>query len=205
MRQVGTYASGQKKGEPRYKAATKVVTRETASMNGEPFALLIKRRKYLPNIVSRFCTAELKVRRFRDYLESQGYKNWIQFLGIRADEPRRAAKLQGKVDEGHEMYLPLYLDGVTKKTVGDFWKAQDFDLQLPNNNGVTDWGNCDLCFMKRYKKRLSIIEQRPDLADWWIEQEQLASQHTNGSAARFRQRYPRLRPDEDHRLRQSIV
>lgn len=182
----GEYKKGSKKGKPIYRAKTNVVTYETASRNGEPFARLIDKRQYLPNPVSRFCTAELKVRRIRKYLNELGYgKNWLQAIGIRADEPRRANKLHGVIDEGHEMYLPLYLDGITKEDIYKFWKAQPFDLQLPNFNGTTDWGNCDLCYLKGSKKKLAIVRERPDLADWWIEQE-LKFKTTAGTAGLFR-------------------
>ena len=127
--QIGIWKSGSKEGMPKYKASTVIVDYDTAARNGEPFERLVKKRNYLPNIMSRFCTAELKVRRIRDYLRSLSMEDWVQFIGIRADEPRRAVKMQGKKDQGHEMYLPLYVDGVTKEHVHDFWRQQDFDLQ----------------------------------------------------------------------------
>ena len=132
-----------------------------AIRNVEPFERLIEKRKYLPNVMSRFCTSELNVIRIRKPLESRGFHDWIQCIGIRADEPRRAIKLNGKKPEGPEMYLPLFLDGVTKEPLGEFWKQQPFDVMLPNINGVTDWGNCDLCFLKGYKIRLSIMREKP--------------------------------------------
>lgn len=170
---VGEWKSGRHKGKPRFKAQTVRVDYETASRDGEPFTRLIQRKKYPPNIKARFCTAELKVRRVHQYgntIQVGGVKHQ-QFIGIRGDEPRRALKLHGKIEAGRETYLPLWVDRVTKEDVGDFWKSQSFDLQLPNNNGVTDWGNCDLCYLKGKKKRMSIMKLRPDLADWWIEQE----------------------------------
>jgi 3'-phosphoadenosine 5'-phosphosulfate sulfotransferase (PAPS reductase)/FAD synthetase len=45
---------------------------ETASRNGEPFEMLIRKRKYLPNPVTRFCTAILKIRTIDRYLKSLG-------------------------------------------------------------------------------------------------------------------------------------
>ena len=83
----------------------------------------------------------------------------------------------------------MWLDGVTAKDVGDFWKNNDFDLQLPNNNGVTDWGNCDLCFLKGTNKRQTIIREQPHLADWWIEQEAKLTTEV-GKAAYFRKDAP---------------
>lgn len=147
---------------------TRVVTHETASRNGEPFLSLVKARKYLPNPVARFCTADLKVRRINHYLKSLGWSEWDTAVGIRADEQRRAHKIiNGKSDSGEDKILPLYWDGVTKETIFDFWQSQSFDLNLPNNNGTTDWGNCDLCYLKGASKKLSIIAERPELADWW--------------------------------------
>lgn len=39
----------------------------SAARNGEPFAALIAKKKYLPNAVTRFCTQELKIRTMRDF------------------------------------------------------------------------------------------------------------------------------------------
>ena len=158
-------------GENKYVYETVVVDHATASRDGRPFEELIIAHQYLPNPVAKFCTAELKVRRIKDHINSLGWTEWLQLIGIRADEPRRAVKIHNQNVEGNEAYLPLYEDGITKEDVGRFWQRQNFDLQLSNNNGVTDWGNCDLCYLKGYRKRLSIIIERPDLADWWIRQE----------------------------------
>lgn len=158
-------------GENKYVYETVVVDHQSASRSGEPFEQLIAARKYLPNPVARFCTAELKVRRIHDYLKGVLPDDHLEYIGIRADEPRRAAKIHNKVSEGRECFCPLVEAGVTKEIVGAFWSAQNFDLDLPNNNGTTDWGNCDLCMLKGFSKRLSIIRERPDLADWWADQE----------------------------------
>ena len=154
-------------GENRYK----VGSYDTASRNGEPFAELIRVRG-LPNPVARFCTADLKIRRINDYLIDQGLKEHTTLIGLRADEPRRAVRMHNQKREGGDCWCPLYVDGVTKEIVSDFWKQQNFDLTLPNRNGVTDLGNCTLCFLKGPNKKLSIIRQQPGLADWWIEQEE---------------------------------
>jgi len=188
----GEWKTGSKAGKPKYKATTKVVTYETASRNGEPFERLVRKRNYLPNIVARFCTQELKILRIRDYLNAIG-NEWVQCVGIRADEPRRAVKMNGSRLNGHEMYLPLYHDGITKDDVHAFWRSQPFDLKLYSNDGTTDWGNCDLCFLKGGQKKLSLIRERPDLADWWISIEDMMSETTAGSAARFRNDQPSYR------------
>ena len=159
-------------GENMYVYETVVVDHKTASRNGEPFEQLISARSFLPNAIARFCTGELKVKRIADYLESAGIgRGSLNVVGIRYDEPRRAIKMHNKAVDGHPCYCPLYVDRQTKEDVYQFWQSSNFDLLLPNNGGVSDWGNCDLCFLKGYKLRLSLIRDRPDLADWWIGQE----------------------------------
>lgn len=190
----------------KYAYDTKVVTYETASRNGEPFAALIKVKRYAPNPVARFCTADLKIRAIKEYLVDQcGFETpYTSFIGIRGDEVRRAVKMNGTIESGQERYLPLYLEGVTAKDVGKFWDQNNFDLELPNNNGVTDWGNCDLCFLKGHKKKQSIIRARPELADWWIQQEESLSKEV-GKAAFFRSDQPNYKVMQTIALEQTSI
>jgi len=150
--------------------AFKRITFETASRNGEPFEALIRKRNYLPNPVTRFCTAELKIRTIHKYLKSLGWDHneTMDWVGMRADEQRRAAKIADK------SRIPLVTAGITKEDVGAFWKAQPFDLGLPNMNGVTMHGNCDLCFLKGGAQVLSLISEKPERAVWWAKMEALA-------------------------------
>jgi hypothetical protein len=77
----------------------------------------------------------------------------------------------GKHEEKH---APLGAAGVTKEMVGAFWRAQSFDLELPNMNGVTMHGNCDLCFLKGTSQTMSLINEKPERAIWWASMESLA-------------------------------
>ena len=171
-----------KDDEPRFQQ----VNFETASRNGEPFKALIVKRGYVPNPVARFCTVELKVRTIHRYLKSIGWTEWDSMLGIRADEQRRLAKI-GNQDYGkhEEKVAPLGSAGITKGDVGKFWAEQSFDLGLPNNNGVTMHGNCDLCFLKGGSQILSLIAEKPERAKWWIEIEELGLA-SKPSGAHFR-------------------
>lgn len=177
-------------GRKKYWYEVKEVTHETASRKGEPFEALIRCRTILPNPVTRYCTVELKIRCISQYMEEQGFElPYTAMIGIRADEPRRAIKIHNSVGDQQDRICPLYVDGVTARDVGAFWEKQNFDLGLPNNNGVTDLGNCDLCFLKGNSKRMSIIRERPELADWWIEQERYMSlnvSNTSEATATFR-------------------
>jgi 3'-phosphoadenosine 5'-phosphosulfate sulfotransferase (PAPS reductase)/FAD synthetase len=167
----------------------KRVTFETASRDGEPFFELIDQNgsPYLPNPVARICTAKLKIRVIHHYLRSLGFEHdensdWV---GIRADEMRRAAKMD-------RSRTPLVAAGVTKETVGNFWKTQPFDLELPNMNGVTMHGNCDLCFLKPAHQIQSLIQEKPERAIWWMKMEAHAnsSNKTYGDGAKFRKDRP---------------
>ncbi len=142
---------------------------ERAHPVGTPaFEQLITDRKFLPNPVIRFCTQELKIRPMKAWMMGRGYKHWTNVVGIRADEPRRMAKMRAadSSKERWDIALPLAEAGVSGAEVNAFWSAQSFDLQLQ------PWeGNCDLCFLKGRAKRVRIMEDRPDLAAWWVEQE----------------------------------
>lgn len=173
----------------------RVVDFDTASRAGEPFESVIfdlRAHGYLPNPVTRFCTIEMKIRPVARYLLSIGMADTqteaenMSWVGIRADEQRRAAKIADK-DR-----LPLVAAGVTKEMVGEFWRGQPFDLELPNNNGVTMHGNCDLCFLKPTSQILSLIAEKPERAVWWAEMERRcqSSGMTIGNGARFRKDRP---------------
>jgi 3'-phosphoadenosine 5'-phosphosulfate sulfotransferase (PAPS reductase)/FAD synthetase len=175
--------------EPRFK----VVTFETAARNGEPFeAVIAQRGGYLPNRVARYCSSELKTRTMHRYLKAQGWTEWDTLIGIRADEPRRVAKFttNSKPEGKHEeVWMPLARVGVSADEVGRFWREAAFDLGLPNMNGKTMHGNCDLCYLKPASQVLSLITEKPERAIWWAEQEAKA-QAVAGSAARFRDDRP---------------
>ena len=159
-------------GENKYVYSTVVVDYNTASRDGRPFNEVIWARNYLPNPMMRFCTSEMKVLRIKEFIRTAFLiEHFLQVIGIRADEPHRATKMTGLDRDGDEYYLPLNIDRVSKQTIHSFWTQQNFNLDLPMVNGVTDWGNCTLCPLKGGKIRQSIIRTKPDLADWWIEKE----------------------------------
>ena len=136
----------------------------TASREGEPFYQLITDKNYLPNMVARFCTSELKVRTIDRYLKSKGVADYSTAVGIRADEPRRVAKMRQK--DGY--ITPLADAKVTSSDVIDFWRDQPFDLNLPTSGF---YSNCDLCFLKGYGIKQSLVREQPALATWWDQQE----------------------------------
>jgi len=169
----------------------KVVNFKTASRNGEPFEELIRygSRRYLPNPMTRYCTVDLKIKAAQRYLFSIGWTEWENLVGIRADEQRRVAKIRANPSDGNKgitRYMPLATAGVTKEEVGKFWSENTFDLELPNINGITYHGNCDLCFLKKTTAVMSLIAEKPERAVWWAKMETLVTEPTIANGGVFR-------------------
>lgn len=152
----------------------RVVGRQGASENGEPFEALIRQKGYLPNRVTRFCTSELKVRSARDYLRSLGWERWTAAIGIRADEPVRHARAADPKERATR-WLPLVPAQVDRAEVSAFWSRQPFDLALPNVNGRASLGNCDGCFLKSEAHRAALARDYPERHAWWERQEETVS------------------------------
>jgi 3'-phosphoadenosine 5'-phosphosulfate sulfotransferase (PAPS reductase)/FAD synthetase len=148
------------------------VTYETAARAGEPFARVIEARSMLPNPIARFCTQDLKIRTMKRYAQSLGWDAWDNVVGLRADEMRRVRNLHDNNRERGGVQTPLATAGITKAEVSAFWEMQNFDLRLLNVNGRTPLGNCDLCFLKPAASIVGMIRDNPDLATWWIAQEE---------------------------------
>lgn len=162
---------------------TKIVDYKTASRNGEPFDMLIKKQPFLPNPSMRFCTSELKINVMKRFMQSKGYKEWFNVVGLRYDEPRRVSKIRGQTKNKWISIAPMYDAKHTIKDVVNFWSKQNFDLKLTSFNGKAPAGNCDLCFLKGMDTTISILKERPHLADWWIAKEKEVN-------ARFRKDRP---------------
>jgi hypothetical protein len=130
----------------------------------------------------------MKIRTIANYLfsigmcETRSQGEHMSWVGIRADEPRRAAKISRD-------RTPLVTARVSKEMVGEFWMNQSFDLELPNINGVTYHGNCDLCFLKGTSQTMSLIQEKPERAIWWANMESMTLA-SKPDGARFRKDRP---------------
>ena len=158
----------------------------SASRHGEPFKALIERKKHLPNAVTRFCTAELKINAMKQFMLACGYKRWTNAIGLRADEVRRIAKQQVRNEQGRERFTttwPLLLAGVTRRDIWTFWLGANADPKrlthpLPQgfDLGLYPYeGNCDGCFLKGRDVLIWQERERPGFMDDWIEMENRAS------------------------------
>lgn len=148
------------------------VSHNSASREGEPFAALIRRKSFVPNQVTRFCTTEMKVHLTHRWARAEwrwGSERYVKAVGFRADEGHRRTRALvrcGKGKDPWDLAFPLYDAGIDKAAVLDWWARQPFDLGIPER-----LGNCDLCFLKSRHKLAQNIEEKPERADWWIAQE----------------------------------
>jgi 3'-phosphoadenosine 5'-phosphosulfate sulfotransferase (PAPS reductase)/FAD synthetase len=183
-----------------------IVDYKTASRNGEPFAQIITDRNFLPNPVARICTVEMKVLTMcRAVTQAIGWEHFTNCVGLRADEQRRVAKLNDSNRKEFDRVAPLATAGVIVSDVGKFWKENEFDLRLPNMNGKTMHGNCDLCFLKGGKQIQSLINENPSRAIWWAEQESRihSAGQIKGDAGRFRSDRPSYRSMYENAINQG--
>ena len=167
-----------------------IVDFETASRDGEPFEAIVRKRNYLPNPVTRFCTVELKIRAMHKRLKELGWHEahdgWDQLIGIRADEPRRVAKIRARGTSTEtvkeSMCMPLATAGIGYRDVDAFWAAQPFRLNLPRRNGRTTSGNCVFCFLTPQAQIQSLMRDEPAYARPFIRIESvpLASKPSGG-------------------------
>jgi len=150
-----------------------IVNFKTASRKGQPFEKMLS--KYpLPNNNASNCTRELKLRPIEKYVKDLGYKEVFTAMGIRYDERHRESNNAVK----NNIIYPLIYDiQVDSKFIRNWWDRQSFDLKLKDYEG-----NCDLCFKKSLKKRLTIIKENPSISDWWLEME---DKYKNDSVPRF--------------------
>lgn len=166
------------------------VNHNSASRDGEPFAALIKAKRFLPNPVARFCTQELKINTIKRWFVGKFGKGVVPLdvVGLRADEEKRVAKLLDPARQkkagarGRRVAAPLAVAGITKPDVMAFWKQQPFDLGL---RGAWE-GNCDGCMLKRKTFIVRLWQDQPQRAQWWADQEAIVADLTTGNGGHFR-------------------
>jgi len=152
-----------------------IVNYETASRLGEPFEDVIK--KYgIPNNAGMFCTRELKLSPMRSYMRSIGWKKgtYETAIGIRVDEMDR---ISSKMVEEKLIYPLAEMQKMTKSMVNDFWRKQEFTLNLREHEG-----NCSWCWKKSKRKLLTLAKATPEIFDFPIRMESLYGKTGNHTA-----------------------
>jgi hypothetical protein len=100
-----------------------------------------------------FCTDRMKLVPYKKYLdEKYGRKNYVTWLGIRADEPKRL-----KPKDNYDFMASI--SDFDKEDVLDWWSEQVFDLEIPEH-----FGNCVFCIKKGANKIALAQKDEPELA-----------------------------------------
>lgn len=165
--------------ENRVGTTHRIISYDSAIVNtdplieGHPFYEVAKKYGVFNNNYPH-CTREMKTAPIRSYLRSIGLSrgDYLEAWGIRADEPRRMAEREG-------VCYPLAELGITERLIREYWDTQDFDLGIKQFEG-----NCDLCFKKSLRKRLTILRDNPNVALDWAKIEGIGDRR-GGDRARF--------------------
>ena len=104
-----------------------------------------------------------------------GINDYHTAIGIRADETHR---INWESAKRHKYIYPLAVDfRVDSKYIRKFWSNQDFDLNLKDYEG-----NCDMCWKKSKRKLYTLIQDRPELIEWFDGAEIRQSEYLNLNA-----------------------
>lgn len=166
------------RGEPPINATFEVVEHRHLQRRGEVFFDMLEMcRTYRAKVKgegptapwarSRICTAYMKIRTQRKYCTALGWGDeteYAEYVGLRADEPDRVARMRGRNQtRGTDERAPLSDEGVTKADVLAAWRARPFDLGVEEH-----MGNCTACFLKdEADLATALIDPETD-ADGWI-------------------------------------
>jgi len=136
----------------------KINNYKNLDLNGKIFENGIK--KYgIPSRVNKWCNRELKLVPLEKYANDIfGRNNWCLALGIRTDE----------IDRISDNYLtnntfyPPFENGVDSIIRNKFWKDEPIKLKIKAYEG-----NCEFCFEKSKRKRMTIAVENPNKLIWW--------------------------------------
>ena len=113
----------------------------------------------LPSSQVRWCTVNLKIRPFEEYVgEDKAYN----YVAIRADEDRVGYKpLKTAALRNIEPKYPFKEDGITKEDV--YQILEESGLGLPDYYKWRTRSGCYFCFFQRKSEWVGFLEQHPDL------------------------------------------
>ena len=113
----------------------------------------------LPSSQVRWCTVNLKIRPFEEYVgEDKAYN----YVAIRADEDRVGYKpLKTAALRNIEPKYPFQEDGITKEDV--YRILEESGLGLPDYYKWRTRSGCYFCFFQRKSEWVGLLEQHPEL------------------------------------------
>lgn len=129
------------------------------------FDAWVSSHRYLPNRVRRTCTVDLKIMTARRYIRSLGIKRYENYIGFRADEPKRVLGYRSDFKKV-TTFFPLHSMGYNKAMVNEYWNNKTYRLGIPSI-----LGNCTCCMLKGASNLIKIMQYDPELAAPWIADE----------------------------------
>lgn len=111
---------------------------------------------FLPTLKTRWCTVNLKIRPFEDYV---GNEPAITYVGIRADEPYRQGYISKK--QNISARYPFIEDGIKKEDV--FAILEKAGVGIPKYYEWRNRSGCFFCFFQQKNEWVGLYERHPDL------------------------------------------
>jgi hypothetical protein len=155
--------------------------RQIIWLTGEPFENIIKKAGgYLPNIMTRFCTSQMKMKPIAEFCRNEIKETVLMRLGIRADEEQRVnyENVDFKFHNGfsengrnkwitekyRELDYPLVNDKIYHYQIYQWSKTIGIDF--PSDS------NCVGCFHKDLQQLRKNWDDEPEKMQWFANQEQ---------------------------------
>ena len=113
----------------------------------------IDRNRALPNFRMRFCTREIKIRPFMEYMEKTP-KDSVLYVGLRKDEEDRTG-LQVPEDDTYRIAFPFQWWGWKEEEVLGYLKLQN--IEIPKRT------DCARCFYQRIDEWKDLYKEHPDI------------------------------------------
>src|SRR5690625_4441722 len=121
---------------------------------------LIQYNNFLPSPQTRWCTRQLKLKPFEDWVQpylDEGYKVY-SYVAIRADEPYRAGYQSN--NNNLIIKLPFRDSNINKQDVSDLLEGSG--VGWPTYYQWRSRSGCTFCFYQRKIEWVNLLEEHPD-------------------------------------------
>ena len=152
----------------------RIVDHRTASRRGEPYEVLLRQRRYLPNPVTRFCTTQLKIRVMRDYARSLGWEHWTNAVGLRFDEAHRVGRIKNQKRDAWRPSPRCTTPGLPGRTLPHSGGSSPSTSACRPSTARRRPAIATSASLKSAGTISAILRADPSLADWWIRMEEEA-------------------------------
>lgn len=117
---------------------------------------LIERKAMIPNFRARFCTVELKIKPFIEYMKSLPVDS-VMYVGLRADEGERL----GIIDSTVNVEYPMKVWGWGFDEVIEYLSIHG--INIPERT------DCGCCFFQRLPEWRNLLEKYPNRYERYVQ------------------------------------